>query len=86
MLDWNSATHIAFFDPTSSAASSGFDESTAPSGNLASAMRNWVIIVETKVQAPPSRAQSPSLPDPTDDSWRQGTPPEAVLPRQPGCF
>ena len=46
MLDWNSASHVPFFDPTSSAASSGFEETTAPSGNLARAMRNWVLVVE----------------------------------------
>ncbi len=45
MLDSNSATYIPFLDHTDSAVSSGFDESTAPSGNLASQTRNWVTLV-----------------------------------------
>jgi len=61
MLDWNSASHINFFDPTSSGASSGFEESTAPSGNLASAMRNWIVVVEHPVITIPKPAKPDAI-------------------------
>jgi hypothetical protein len=64
MLDWNSASHIPFFDPTSSAASSGFEESTAPSGNLASAMRNWVVVVERSLATGPKPEPIPPASEP----------------------
>lgn len=40
----NSSTHIRFKDGTSSAADQPVVETTAPSGNLAGIMANWVIV------------------------------------------
>ncbi len=46
----NSASFPVFIDGTSSAMPSGFNESTAPSDNLASIQRNWILVSPTKVQ------------------------------------
>lgn len=63
-LDWNSGSHVSYFDPTSSAAPSGFDESTAPNGNLASIMRNWVLVQqEPRVDEPNEIPPAPALPE-----------------------
>jgi hypothetical protein len=40
----DSSTHIRFKDGTSSAASQPVLETTAPSGNLAAIMANWVVV------------------------------------------
>lgn len=66
MLDWNSAAHIPFYDPTSSAAPSGFEESTAPSGNLASAMRNWILVTDEPSAPASSPSNQPSEHTPRD--------------------
>jgi hypothetical protein len=52
MLEWNSAFYVPFYDPTSSAAASGFLESTAPVDNLAGTMKNWTLIIEVPIVAP----------------------------------
>jgi hypothetical protein len=64
MLDRNSAAYVPFFDPTSSSSASCFEESTAPSGNLASAMRNWFLIIENSAPVPPSREEAPPATNP----------------------
>jgi len=46
----NSGSFPVFIDGTSSAIPSGFNESTAPSDNLASIQRNWILVSPTKVQ------------------------------------
>ena len=46
----NSASFPVFVDGTSSANSSGFEESTAPCDNLASIQRNWILVSPSKVQ------------------------------------
>ena len=55
----NSASFPVFIDGTSSAVSSGFNESTAPSDNLASIQRNWILVSPTKVQDPTSPSTEP---------------------------
>jgi hypothetical protein len=46
----NSGSFPVFIDGTSSANSSGFEESTAPCDNLASIQRNWILVSPTKMQ------------------------------------
>ncbi len=55
----NSASFPVFIDGTSSAMPSGFNESTAPSDNLASIQRNWILVSPTKVQDPSSPSTEP---------------------------
>jgi hypothetical protein len=55
----NSASFPVFIDGTSSAMPSGFNESTAPSDNLASIQRNWILVSPTKVQDPTSPSTEP---------------------------
>ena len=46
----NSGSFPVFIDGTSSANSSGFEESTAPCDNLASIQRNWILVSPSKLQ------------------------------------
>ena len=55
----NSASFPVFIDGTSSAVSSGFNESTAPSDNLASIQRNWILVSPSKVQDPTHPSSEP---------------------------
>jgi len=60
MFNRNCTSFPAYADGTSSANPSAFSESTAPNGNLASIMRNWVVVLhdptigETDSQSPRS--------------------------------
>lgn len=45
----NSGSFPVFIDGTSSANSSGFEESTAPCDNLASIQKNWILVSPAKV-------------------------------------
>lgn len=47
-LEWNSASHVPYLDPTNSSAASWFHETTAPSDNLGSIMRNWVLLLPAR--------------------------------------
>lgn len=57
MLNHNSSEYPVFRDGTSTANASGFDETTAPSGNLASMMRNWIVVT-----SPPLTVQEQAIP------------------------
>ena len=61
VLDQNSSSHPVFRDGTSTANASGFEETSAPHGNLASMMRNWVLVT-----AQPAR-EAPQSDAPPDD-------------------
>ena len=56
----NSASFPVFIDGTSSANSSGFEESTAPCDNLASIQRNWILVSPSKLQEPTSPSSEPN--------------------------
>lgn len=62
----NSASFPVFIDGTSSAMPSGFNESTAPSDNLASIQRNWILVSPANVQdhagPPAERGQASPIP------------------------
>jgi len=64
-LDWNSASHVPFFDPTNSSDASWFQETTAPSGNLASILRNWALLLPER-DAPEDNSSSPRAPEPSE--------------------
>ena len=46
----NSASFPVFVDGTSSANPSCFEESTTPSGNLASIQKNWILLSSSELQ------------------------------------
>lgn len=58
-VDGNSGSYVAYRDFTNSSNASMFCENSAPSGNLASIMRNWFIVQNP---APEAAAEEP-LPD-----------------------
>jgi len=61
----NSASFPVFIDGTSSAIPSGFNESTAPSDNLASIQRNWILVNPSKVEDRANLSTEPEFADTT---------------------
>ena len=59
MLNQNSSSHPVFRDGTSTANASGFEETSAPHGNLASIMRNWVLVTAQPAREAPHTDAAP---------------------------
>jgi hypothetical protein len=60
VLDQNSSSHPVYRDGTSTANASGFEETSALHGNLASMMRNWVLVTAQPAPQAPHSDEPPN--------------------------